>query len=408
MVTVADAVRHCRWLARFRWRARHQAQEDIYVVMTYAGAHRIIDADSHLMEWPGFLTDHVEPALREAMPTLGGGRSQLTLTHGAHDDSELDALIGLGDDLIRRGPKWHAALGAVDPKERSSALDLLGFEHQVVFSSLCAPLFDLPDPVARYAGYRAHNRAVAGFCSSEPRLLGVAMSDLDDVEGGVREIHAAADLGLRLMWIPSRAPGGARSPGHMDHEPFWQALVERRMPFVLHVGSGPLGIGDEWMNDGRGPAEAMVGAEIIGSKDLMVVYQSAERFLSTLVLDGVLERHPSLHGGAIELGAGWVEAMLRRLDHAVQIWQRSDPRLRTFERLPSEQASAQLRFTPYQFEDVGWISAQSDPGLYLFSSDYPHAEGGRDPIGRFGRSLDEKLQAGFYAGNARGWLGVSS
>ena len=106
-----------------------------------------------------------------------------------------------------------------------------------------------------------------------------------------------------------------------------------------------------------------------------------------LVLDGVLERHPTLHGGAIEMGAGWVPAMLRRLDHAVQIWQRSEPRLGTFARTPSEQAADQLRFTPYPFEDVGWLCAQSDPSLYLFSSDYPHAEGGRDPIGRFDRSL---------------------
>ena len=182
------------------------------------------------------------------------------------------------------------------------------------------------------------------------------------------------------------------------------------MPFVLHVGSGPLGIGDAWLNNGRPPAEEMTGAEIIGSKDFMVVYQPAERFLSVLVLDGVLERHPTLHGGAIEMGAGWVPAMLRRLDHAVQIWQRSEPRLGTFARTPSEQAADQLRFTPYPFEDVGWLCAQSDPSLYLFSSDYPHAEGGRDPIGRFDRSLaaaGPTTLDGFFAANAASWLALA-
>jgi hypothetical protein len=139
------------------------------------------------------------------------------------------------------------------------------------------------------------------------------------------------------------------------------------------------------------------------------VYHWAERFLSMLVLDGVLERHPTLRGGAIELGAGWVSSMLRRLDHAVAIWQRSEPRLGEFTRTPSEQASAQLRFTPYPFEDVGWMCAQSDPALYLFSSDYPHAEGGRDPIGRFDRALaaaPADVVASFYADNAAAWLGV--
>jgi predicted TIM-barrel fold metal-dependent hydrolase len=373
--------------------------------MTYAGARRIVDADSHLMEWPGFLTDHADPAFRDAMPVLGG-RSGLAVSDGSHTEDERKALVDLGDELVRKGPKWHAALGAVDPAERSIALDLLGFEYQIVYSSLCAPLFDITDSDARYAAYRAHNRAVAGFCAHDPRLLGVAMCDLDDVERALPELDAALDLGLREVWLPARAPGG-RAPGHLDHDPFWARLADRRVPFVLHVGSGALDIGDAWLDNGRPRDEEVSGAEIIGSKDFMVVYQSAERFLSVLVLDGVLERHPALHGGAIEMGAGWVPAMVHRLDHAVDIWKRSERRLATFERRPSEQAAAQLRFTPYPFEDVGRLCNQSDPALYLFSSDYPHAEGGRDPLGRFDRSLarlDDATAAGFYAENATDWL----
>lgn len=377
--------------------------------MTYAGARRVVDADSHLMEWPGFLTDNADAPFRDRMPEIGGGRSQLSLSDDAHGDEELARLVALGDDLIRQGPKWHAALGAVDPGERGRALDLLGFSHQVVYSSLCAPLFDLRDDALRHAAYRAHNRAVAGFCADDPRLLGVAMCDLDDVDAAIAEVVAAHGLGLRLVWLPARAPGG-RSPGHVDHDRFWATLAELGMPFVLHVGSGAFGVGDAWMDDGRPPAEMFTGAEIIGSKDFMVVYQWAERFLSVLVLDGVLERHPGLRGGAIELGAGWVPSMLRRLDHAVAIWQRSEPRLGEFDRTPSEQAAAQLRFTPYPFEDVGWMCAQADPSLFLFSSDYPHAEGGRDPIGRFDRSLASAEGAvvdSFYAASASGWLGLA-
>lgn len=376
--------------------------------MTYAGGRRIVDADSHLMEWPGFLADHADAAFRDDMPPIGGGRSRLTLTDGARPDAEREALIALGDDLVRKGPKWHAALGAVDAAERATALDLLGFEHQVVYSSLCAPLFDIPDPALRYAAYRAHNRAVAGFCDADARLLGVGICDLDDLGRALAELDAALDLGLREIWLPARAPGG-RAPGHVDHDPFWARLAERGVPFVLHVGSGALGVGDAWLDDGRALGEEMTGAEIIGSKDFMVVFHSAERFLSVLVLDGVLERFPTLHGGVIEMGAGWVPAMLRRLDHAVEIWKRSEPRLGTFERTPSEQASAQLRFTPYPFEDVGWLFAQSDPTLYLFSSDYPHAEGGRDPLGRFDRALDgvaAETAAAFYADSAAAWLSL--
>jgi predicted TIM-barrel fold metal-dependent hydrolase len=134
----------------------------------------------------------------------------------------------------------------------------------------------------------------------------------------------------------------------------------------------------------------------------MVIYQPYERFVSVLILDGVLERFPLLRGAAVEVGAGWVPAMLRRLDHAVSIWARSEPHLADMSRTPSEQVRDQLRFTPYPFEDVGQLIRESAPELYLFSSDYPHAEGGRDPLGRFERSLegfDESVKARFYAQN---------
>ena len=55
----------------------------------------------------------------------------------------------------------------------------------------------------------------------------------------------ALDLGLGEVWIPARAPAG-RAPGHPAHDSFWARLAERAVPFVLHVGSGALPIGEAW------------------------------------------------------------------------------------------------------------------------------------------------------------------
>jgi len=175
------------------------------------------------------------------------------------------------------------------------------------------------------------------------------------------------------------------------------------LPFILHVGSATLQIGDEWMNDGM-PAHlsARGGAEVIGSKDLTAIHFASNRFISTMILDGVLEAHPNLRGGVIEIGAGWVPDMIRRLDHAVEIWSRSEPQLANMKRTPREQISQQLRFTPYPFEDVAQMISESSEDLYMFSSDYPHAEGGRDPIGRFSRSIDglgSEVEEKFFSKN---------
>lgn len=377
--------------------------------MTYAGDRLIYDADSHLMELPDFLARNADAPTRKLLPDLG---SLLVGTYdherfkgqSAHRPEYVEEQLALGDDLTR-GPKWHEALGAFSGSERGQALDLLGFERQIVFSSFCARLiFAASNDDIAYGTAGAHNRSMAEFCEGDSRLMGVAMVPLQDVSRALIEIRAAIDLGLKAIWISADAPGG-RSPGHPDLDPIWSLLQDSGLPFILHVGSAHLAIEDEWMNDGRPETvSARGGAEVIGSKDLTVIHHATHKFLSTLILDGVLERFPVLKGGVIEVGAGWVPDMLRRLDHAVSIWAKSEPQLAAMERTPSEQACAQLRFTPYPFEDVGQLVSESSPELYMFSSDYPHAEGGRDPLGRFSRStagLSNTDQARFFADNFR-------
>ena len=379
--------------------------------MTYAGDRVVYDADSHLMELPDFLARSTPKAMRKRIPSLDdirladvGDRMRAFEGAQAHSAETVAELTALGDRLTR-GPKWHDALGAFNGTERGLALDLLGFRRQVVFSSFCATkIFDAPDTAARYAAAAAHNRSMAEFCAADPRLIGVALTPFDEPSQALELIDDALALGLGAAWIPSRAPGG-RSPGHPDHDPVWARLAEAGVPFIQHVGSSTLSIPNEWMNDGHSERLSARGrAEVIGSKDLTVIFQAAQRFISVLVLDGVLEKFPTLKGGVIELGAGWVPDTIRRLDHAVDIWARSEPHLAEFERKPSEQFRDQLRFTPYPFEDVGALIRESSPDLYLFSSDYPHAEGGRDPIGRFSRTLadtDATAQARFFGGNFR-------
>lgn len=377
--------------------------------MAYAEGRVYYDADSHLMELPDFLSAHAGPGLAGRLPDLveRGNRIDGVDVGGfdgaaGHAPEVVGALMELGDSLLK-GPKWHGALGAFNGAERAKALDLLGFERQVVFSSLCAsPVFDEPDLDIVYGACEAHNRSMADFCSADSRLCGVGLLALDEPKRALEEIARARDLGLGALWIPAKAPGG-RSPGHPDHDPVWAELADSGIPFVLHVGSGPLQIPPEWMNDGHPEqTSARGGAEVIGSKDFTVIYQPAERFISVLVLDGVLDRFPNLRGGVIEMGAGWVPEMIRRLDDAAQIWSRTETHLARMSRKPSEQIRDQLRFTPYPFEDVGRLIRESAPELYMFSTDYPHAEGGRDPLGRFERSLegfDEATKQRFFAGN---------
>ncbi len=68
----------------------------------------------------------------------------------------------------------------------------------------------------------------------------------------------------------------------------------------------------------------------------------------------------------------------------------------------SEYIRRQVRFTPFATEPVGWLIERAGEELFLFSSDYPHPEGGRDPIARFEVSLEgvsEDARERFYSRN---------
>lgn len=384
--------------------------------MPYAEGRVYLDADSHIMELPGFLRDHADPGLRDRLPAIGfssGGKlgdalERLAAT-GRHDDAVVAELVALGDRLIA-GPKGYEALGAFDPAERAQALDQLGFHRQFVFATFSPGTIFAPglDPELAAGGARAHNRAMAEFCAGDERLIGVGATPLDDPAAALAEVDHIVELGLGAVWIPHR-PAGGRSPGHDDLDPFWARLADAGLPVLLHVGGHALQLDPAWMHTGRPiPGDWLGGGENVRGKDMIALHHQAETFVGTLVLDGVLERHRGLRLGMVELGAGWVPSMLRRLDQIATIWQRSEPELAALTRPPSQQLTEQAGFTPYPFEDVGALIRESNADLYLFSSDYPHIEGGRNPVGRFQASLegvDDDVLERFYAGNMARLLG---
>ncbi len=382
--------------------------------MTYAPANRAYyDADSHVMELPDFIREYADEDVREHIPPVNYNASLVTdeevelivANGGKHSEQHVAAQVALGDRLVAES-KEIQALGAFDRDDRSVALDMLGFRKQLVFAthSVVTP-FSASRKMndwLRYGATRAHNRAMADFCADDGRLMGVGVVPLDNPELAIAELDLALADGLQAIWVPHH-PSGDHSPGHVDLYPFWARLAEAGVPFVLHVGGAPLQLDRRWSNTGRPAArDWMGGGENIRSKDMAVLHQGPETFLSVMLMDGVFERFPDLRGASVELGAGWVPSMLERLDWVVKSWSRVDQYLAELKRTATETLTGQMAFTPFVFEDVGAFIDQTSPDLYLFSSDYPHVEGGRDPIGRFEQSLgdrSETVRNMFYSEN---------
>jgi predicted TIM-barrel fold metal-dependent hydrolase len=144
------------------------------------------------------------------------------------------------------------------------------------------------------------------------------------------------------------------------------------------------------------------------SVSYMAIPYAPMQTLATLIIDGVFERFPELKFGAIELGASWLPGWMRAMDSAAEAFSRNEERLQKASLKPSEYVRRQLRVTPYPHEDAGWIVGQAGSEVALFSSDYPHVEGGRNPMKRFATSLTDRTEAertAFFRGNFADLMG---
>ena len=387
--------------------------------MTYAGDRILYDADTHIMELPDFLRKFADPDIREELPLVSYGRSIVTdeevdviMSNGArHSDEHKQSLIALGDRMITE-VKEIQALGSFDKHDRVIANDMLGFIKQLVFATHSlhmpfSPSQKISDRL-RYGGARAHNRHMIDFCSVDERLMGVAAIPLENPELALEEVKFSIEGGLQAMWIPHRLAGD-RSPTHVDYNPIWALLQEAEIPVVFHVGGNPLQLPPAWSNTGRGVTrDWMGGGENVRARDAAVLHQGIETFVSMFVLDGILEEFPRLKLASVELGAGWVPETLVRLDQIHKAYSKVDDRLKGFTRRPSEQIREQMAFTPFVFEDVSRLIEHSNDDLYLFSSDYPHTEGGRDPIARFESCMQNVSRESVDKFNSQNFLRIFS
>jgi predicted TIM-barrel fold metal-dependent hydrolase len=371
--------------------------------MSYSGDRTILDADSHVLELPDFLDPHIEPAQRPRLrherllalaPTLDSALARFN-ERRSEPDRARDAEARLLDD------KGWFALGAFDPAERSRALDLLGFERQLVFATFSTSLYAGRDTDRLYAGSAAQNRAMADFCSADPRLLAVGYVPLVDPNRAIAVASEAIHRGCAAIMVPSTAAGD-RAPTHPDLDGFWDTLSEANVPFVLHVGGGGRLLDPAFHNNAMPVTDHLGGGENIRSKDFLAIHQSPETFLGSIILDGLFDRFPKLRGGCIEQGAAWVVSWLRHLDYAARAFSRTERPVRELAQLPSEYVRRHLKFTPFPGEPVGWMIEQAGAELFMFSSDYPHPEGGKDPLAKFDKTLtttNATDQARFFAEN---------
>ena len=262
-----------------------------------------------------------------------------------------------------------------------------------------------------YGTARAHNRGMLEFCAVDERLLPtcyVPIVDFDRAKAMARESIAG---GAAALLIASGCPPN-HSPSHRALDPVWAQAQDAGIPIVFHVGGTGDLIEPGYFNNGLPiPPDFHGGEENFRSVDYMGIPGPPAQTLATMIFDGVFDRFPQLRVGVIEQGAIWVPSWMRQMESAFDAFHRHEERIKALELRPSDYVRRQIRFTPYPTEDVGWIIDQAGPTVAMFSSDYPHVEGGRKPFERFEASLGDAAEAvrrAFYCDNFLDLMGTAA
>jgi uncharacterized protein len=250
--------------------------------MPYLEGRTYYDADSHLMELNGWLLRYADPGVRELLRPLylgaGGALAENAMRQAEKRRCDPEAARALEANIM--GAKGWSALGAFDPSERSRALDLIGVQKQLVFSTFAATQFAGDDPDLLYGGARALNRAMADFCSADKRLVAVGFVPWAVPERTLAEAKEAIRVGCGAILVNS-VPARDKSPTHPDYNPLWALLENSNIPFMVHIGGGGRTLPSAFHKNGKPPAtDWLGGGENIRSKDYLVAHSSPEIFSS--------------------------------------------------------------------------------------------------------------------------------
>ena len=374
--------------------------------MPYIENRLVHDADSHLMEMSDCLNPYFEKDLLRRFldhPNLGvrvGNRLAIEDAQKRQRDEEFRA--DAGKNIMLR--KNYDAQGAFLKEDRPAAVDHIGAASQLVFTTFCLGNFgsdQVGDPDLCYGTATAHNRMMTDFCSVDKRLLATAYIPLEDFDRAIAATKAAIAMGAKALMIPSWCPQD-HSPTHTGLFPVWAMAEEAGLPILFHVG-GEDKLNPTYKKNGLPAVPDFHGGDAnFTSISYIPISTSVQQTLATFIIDGIFDKFPNLKWGAIELGASWLPGWLRNMDSAAHAFVKNEERLQKLSAKPSEIARRQLRVTPYPHEDTGWIIRNSHEEMCLFSTDYPHVEGGRNPLKRFSETLGELSRSavdGFYAEN---------
>lgn len=364
---------------------------------------RVIDIDSHYFE-PFEWLEETDPTLVAELPQIDKLTLVLTTAFGEvlstlppqfkpdPYDRIPKGLLPEGGaitpEILEQGSQmmeaWvHSVPGAHKLDDRLAFLNAQGIDEQWVLPTFAFnPISFIRREKPELAGrlLSAYNTWACENLAGSDRVSAVTVVDLKtmDRQAVENELKLTRERGSRsfLFW-PSPVEGV--SLGHPDLDWFWATAADHGLMPQVHVGAGRPNIDYGWLNNGREfPSQHIA---YFGQ-----LHQIPELLLLELLGAGTFEKHPNLRIIVAELGIDWLPSFVRRADRlakgAGEAW--------GYPLLPSEYLRRQLRVSPLHTDPVAHVIDEVGKDLVVFSTDYPHPEGGANAVSAFREKLAKR------------------
>lgn len=365
---------------------------------------RTIDCDMHLYEPRGMWAEYADPAKRHlALDLVDDDLGHTWLMHQGrriyiaevHHPAEV-AKMGAYRRRVRAGlpaeVPYDEALPREfwDPAARAEQLAGFGLSAAAIFPNYGllwerSLSHDLESVLANLTAWNRY-AAVIGQ-EGGGRLLPVAQVSLRDLDWLERELAQCEAAGVRLAMVaPSLVEGKRLS--HPDLDRGWAAFAAHGVAPVFHISAFPsFCFEDAWFEADPEPVIPALGSVFLGTEPALA--------LADLAMNGTFARHPELRIGVMELSAYWVPAFLRMLDGGCHFYESFIGESPTkLPEAPSTYVRDHVRVAAFGFEQPAELIAATGEDMFMFCSDYPHAEGIADPVD------DYRVLAGDIPGRA--------
>lgn len=303
---------------------------------------RAIDGDGHVFEDITAIREHLEHpycGYRDLWPQDGWQRD-------------------LGKERPYRGPASTAQDWIV-------ALEKGNLECAVVYPTMGLFTPFILDRDYRFAFVRAYNNWLSEqVCSpSSGRIMGMGILPTHEPEEAAKELRrGVTELGLVGGLFPT--DGFQFLLGNQKYDPVFEAAAELGVPIAIH---------------GTGSHLGGAGVEMF-SKFIQVHFLAHPfgilRQFTSMMFEGVFERHPSVRFAFLESGVTWVPWALDRMDDEFD--HRGDVDAPTLKRKPSEyvRQGGNIFFGCEAGEKLlGPTLNLIGEDVVLYASDFPHWDG---------------------------------